>query len=77
MTVPVPIFGFPVTVPDVALETVTGGTGTADAVVVVAVVVVVVPDDVEPEDPEPDVVERPGETCWLSGPPVTVVVVVV
>jgi hypothetical protein len=25
----------------------------------------------------PDVVERPGETCWLSGPPVTVVVVVV
>jgi hypothetical protein len=27
--------------------------------------------------PEPDVVERPVKTCWLSGPPVTVVVVTV
>jgi len=77
VTVPVPIFGLPATVPDVALATVIGGTGTDAVVVVAAVVVVVVPDDVEVDDPEPDVVERPGDTCWLSGPPVRVVVVVV
>ena len=77
MATPVPIFGFPVTVPDVAVVSVTGGTGTAGAVVVVADDVVVAPDDVELEDPEPDVVERPGDTCWLSGPPVMAVVVVV
>ena len=75
--VPVPIFGFPVTVPDVTVVTKTGGTGTTDAVVVVADVVVVAGGDVEPEDPEPDVVERPGDTCELSGPPVRGVVVVV
>ena len=55
------------TVPDVAGAAVTVRTGTD--------VVVVVLDDVEV--PEPDVVERPGDTCWLSGPPVMVVVVVV
>jgi len=71
----VPIFGLPVRAPD---ATVTGGTGRDGVVVVCAGAgVVVVADDVEVDDPEPDVVERPGVTCWLSGPPVTVVVVTV
>lgn len=72
-------FGLPVTLPDVVVVTgvltVTDGTGTG------------VGDVCEPDDeeellvpelvPEPDVVERPGVTCPVSGPPVTVMLVCV
>lgn len=71
-------FGLPETVPDVVVVTgvltVTGGTGSAG-------VDAVEPDDDEelvplPDVPLPDVVVRPGDTRWLSGPPVTVMLVV-